>query len=174
MLVAVGTKNEVKTKAVEEAFRTYFDEVYAIGVEVDSGVPPQPFDEEILAGAKNRAEKALGRVDGARFGVGIESGLTRVGRWVLSKSAVYIVGSEGEVGFSLSAQFPLPHEVADRVLKGEEMGKVVDEVFGVKGAKFAVGAVGLLTRGAIDRKELYRHAVILALVPVINRHLSWV
>jgi len=173
MIVAVGSKNRTKVKAVEEAFRAYFRDATIVSVEVDPGVPPQPLGEEIFVGAKNRALRALECCPEAYFGVGIESGLVEFGEWTLSKSVVFIAGRGGEVGFSVSAQFPLPLEIVERVKRGEEMGSVVDEIFGVSNARTTVGAVGLLTKNVIDRVELYKHAVVLALIPIVNRGFRW-
>ena len=61
--------------------------------------------------------------------------------------------------------FFLPDRVADLVRSGTELGHAIDEVFERSGSKRSGGAVGVLTDGAMDRTELYEHAVVLALVP---------
>ena len=54
MRILMGTKNPGKIEGARQAFITYFEEVEIEGIEVDSEVGVQPFNEEILEGAKNR------------------------------------------------------------------------------------------------------------------------
>ena len=49
-----------------------------------------------------------------------------------------------------------------------ELGQADDVVFGATNSKQAMGAVGLLTGGLISRADLYRPAVLLALIPFKN------
>jgi non-canonical (house-cleaning) NTP pyrophosphatase len=58
--------------------------------------------------------------------------------------------------------------VADLVRHGMELGHADDQVFGRNNSKQMNGAVGILTANAIDREELYAHAVMLALIPFLN------
>ena len=44
--------------------------------------------------------------------------------------------------------------------------QVNDEVFGRENSKQKEGAIGILSSGLIDRKELYAHAAVLAIVPI--------
>ena len=75
MRIAVGTENPVKIAAVREVFEDLFkdEQVEVLGMPVDSTVPIQPFGEEVIVGAKNRALKSLNSGD-ADYGVGIEGG----------------------------------------------------------------------------------------------------
>ena len=54
MKVIVATTNKVKLLGVNEALSKYFNDIEIIGVKAESNVPEQPFNEEILTGAKNR------------------------------------------------------------------------------------------------------------------------
>jgi inosine/xanthosine triphosphatase len=76
MIVAVGSKNKIKIKPVEEIFSHHFADVVVSGVDVNSGISEQPMsDDEMFTGALNRAKRALKKVKGAEYGVGIEGGL---------------------------------------------------------------------------------------------------
>lgn len=56
MKILIGTKNPGKIEGAKQAFEKYFENVEMEGVAVDSEVGDQPFNEEILQGAKNRVE----------------------------------------------------------------------------------------------------------------------
>ena len=62
----------------------------------------------------------------------------------------------------------LAPEVACLVRNGMELGDAVDRLFGRSNSKTAEGAVGLLTRGRIDRTAYYEQPVLLALVPFLS------
>jgi non-canonical (house-cleaning) NTP pyrophosphatase len=49
-----------------------------------------------------------------------------------------------------------------------ELGEADDCIFGRSNSKQINGAVGILTADAVDREELYAHAVLLALIPFLN------
>ena len=78
MLVAIGTSNPVKVKAVENVLSTFFN-VTSVMKEVSSGVPPQPVGmDQTIKGAATRAKNALDGEAGAELGLGIEAGLIQV------------------------------------------------------------------------------------------------
>jgi len=62
----------------------------------------------------------------------------------------------------------LPAKVSHLIAGGMELGTANDIVFNVDNSKQKTGAVGLLTHSRIDRVELYKHAVTLALIPFVN------
>ena len=60
--VHVGSKNAPKIQAVRDALGAFVPDLEVDGVEVETGVPEQPVGfDEILRGAKNRAQAALAR-----------------------------------------------------------------------------------------------------------------
>src|SRR5438445_13769705 len=70
--VSVGSNNPVKIRAVKDVFQALSLPARVRGVRVKTEVSDQPFDEEAVHGAMNRAKSAIG---GGDFGVGIEAGL---------------------------------------------------------------------------------------------------
>ncbi len=48
------------------------------------------------------------------------------------------------------------------------LGDADDAVFGRSNSKHEDGTVGILSHGVVDRTEYYRHALVLALVPLTN------
>ena len=82
-----------------------------------------------------------------------------------------VVRSKEMMGKGRTGTFFLPHAVAELIRQGKELGEADDIVFGRSNSKQENGAVGLLTDNAIDRVQLYEHAVILALIPFKNEAL---
>jgi inosine/xanthosine triphosphatase len=169
--VAVGSTNQVKIEASKQAFEKFFP-ISVIGLETSSGVPAQPFGEETFTGARNRAKQAL-LADEFDFSVGIEGGLINMYGQRFGFAVVCVMSKDGRTGYSASGMFPLPMEVLKIVDEGKELGDAMDQITGMKDTKKGPGAVGLLTRGVIDRTQLYKDAVVFALIPFVNSELTW-
>ena len=166
--IIVASANPVKIAAVQMAFEQMFPEkTWRVrGEPMPSGVSDQPrTDAETLQGAENRATAAMRAFPNAAFWVGIEGGVQPLGEELLSFAWVVVRGSNGKVGKARSGSFLLPPRVVELVNAGYELGDADDIVFGQSNSKQKMGAVGLLTGGAIDRIALYAHAVMLALIP---------
>jgi inosine/xanthosine triphosphatase len=178
--VAIASANPVKKRATLEAVRVALGlkDVNAEVVEVEHGMPAQPFgDEETLRGARTRAEGARALRPDADYWVGLEGGvLERDGELEAMAWAVVLgrVG-DGELrrGESRTATFTLPREIADLVRSGVELGEATDQVFGQTDTKRGTGTIGPLTGGVIDRVSYYAHAMVLALVPFRNPDLTF-
>lgn len=169
-LVVIGSKNPVKILCVEEAFHTTFGDHYLVeGLNVDSGVDKQPFgDEETYRGAHTRAMNCKNAFPEADFWVGIEGGVDGMGEEMMAYAWVIILNRSGKVGRARSATFFLPMVVADLVKEGVELGDANDRVFQSLNSKQQGGAVGALTKGVLNRKELYKQPILLGLIPFIH------
>ncbi|KYC44866.1 MAG: NTPase [Candidatus Methanofastidiosum methylothiophilum] len=175
MKVLVGSKNPVKIEAAKEAFSSYFKDIEVEGVEVDSSVPDQPIDEEVFEGAEHRAkvlkilnEKA--RI-GSSFFVGIEGGVINIYSKWFGIGVVCIVDEKGNTGFGSSPMFELWEDAIEKVLDGDELGDVMADITGDSNIKRKGGAVGFLTNGVVERKDLYISALKLALIPFLKEEL---
>lgn len=167
-VVALGSTNPVKKEATERAFKRTFGEVEVIPVEVDSGVPPQPVGEQVVKGALNRAFAALEHVPSASFGVGIEGGLFIFSNKYYLAGFVAIVDKSGKTSTGMSGWFECPNALVPRLLRGEELGDLMDELTGCKDTKRKEGAIGFFTRGIVNRTDLYEHGVLMALAKFIS------
>lgn len=168
--VVVGSVNPVKIAAVSRGFERMFGSAPTTirGVAVSPPVEAQPrTDAETLAGAAARAVLAREVDDDASYWVGLEGGVHEDAQGMAAFAWVVVVGG-GVRGVARTATFYLPEAVAELVREGFELGEADDRVFGRTNSKQQEGAVGLLTGGAIDRRELYAAAVALALVPFRN------
>ena len=168
-LVAVGSRNPVKISAARVGFGDLLGPIEVTGVEAASGVPPQPRgDEETICGSVNRARAALAAAPDAKFAVGLEGGVVQIGGALYCCAWCAVADRSGHVGLASTGRCELPPPVAELVRKGMELGAADDIVFGRVNSKQGEGAVGLLTRGRIDRASFYAPAVTMALVRFLN------
>ncbi|WP_207434760.1 inosine/xanthosine triphosphatase [Sabulibacter ruber] len=165
--VVVASTNPVKVQAALAGLQRMFPDVTftAEPVSVPSEVADQPFsDEETLQGALNRVKNARTLQPEADFWVGLEGGVDVMGQ-DLTTFAWIVVQAGEKVGQARSGTFFLPKAVAELVAQGVELGPANDQIFGQVNSKQKGGAIGILSQGVVDRKELYEQAVVLALVP---------
>ena len=168
-LFAVGSRNPVKLAAVRTGVEAFYPQAVFTAVEAASGVPAQPRgDLETIAGAGNRARAALRLVPDAEFGVGLEGGVVEVAGRMFAHAWCAVVSRAGQQGLASTGGCELPPQVADLIRGGMELGDADDLVFGRDNSKQNEGAVGLLTRGHIDRARFYAPAVTMALVRFLN------
>jgi inosine/xanthosine triphosphatase len=170
--VLVGSRNPVKIGAVQDVFGQYYSGIEVLGVEVASGVPAQPVGDDTFRGAENRAVAlvALNRDQqlGADFFAGLEGGVAQVaGHW-FAFGAICLANATGRLGMGVSPMFELAPALLEPLLKGEELGHVIDRLSGDQNTKQKGGAIGHLTKGRLGRRELYAQGVAMALVPFLN------
>ena len=141
MKVMVGSTNPIKVGAVEEAFKKYFPECIVEGIEVESGVSPQPMsEEETIQGAKNRALASIGE---SEYGVGLEGGVCEIGGKMFECAWVCIVDRENCEGIGGGLYFELPDKIADKIRSGGELGPIMNEMTGQDNVKQKMGASGI-------------------------------
>lgn len=164
--VVIASQNPAKIKAVEQAFTQVFSqsEIECTGISVPSGVADQPMsDSETRTGALNRVHNAKQVIHDADYYVGLEAGIEH--------SATYawiIIESHTKRGESRSASLMLPPLVLEKLQQANELGDVMDDVFGTDNIKQKGGAISLLTHNQLTRSSVYHQALILALAPFIN------
>ncbi len=167
MLIAIGSTNPVKVRAVENVLRRIYAEAEFVALEVPSGIPAQPVgNEETRRGALNRARAAL-EATGADWGAGLEGGVVQNEFGTMTTAWCVIVDRAGRTGVGGASNMLLPEVIADRVLNGTELGEAMDEYASVKDVKHGLGAIGILTGGLIDRQGAYEVIVKFALAPFL-------
>jgi len=165
---AVGSTNPAKLEAVHRALARLAPGCAVEGVVVPSGVPAQPFgDEETRRGAEGRARAALTATGadvafGLEGGVIVEDGATWLVSWVAA------IDRDGRTGQASGLRMPLPASAAGRLLAGEELGDVIDDLFSVRMSKQHTGAVGLLTEGFVSRTDAFADLVAMACAPLLR------
>ena len=171
MKILMGTKNLGKIEGAKQAFEKYFDNVEIEGISVDSEVGDQPFNEEILQGAKNRVKNLKkyakeNKLD-IDFYVSSEAGITNsLGEWI-DINCVVIEDSKGFQSIGTSQGFPIPDKYLDEI-KQTELGKVMDKIFNGKELGKGKGGINFLTKDEVSRIDLVKNAFVMALVSHIN------
>lgn len=172
-LVIVGSKNPVKISCTDSGFHHSFNSAFLIqGLNVSSEVEDQPFGEEqTYLGAFNRAKNSKLVFPEADFWVGIEGGVDEKDGEMFAFAWVVIQNRDGKIGKAKTSTFFLPNIISDLIKGGMELGAADDQVFNKENSKQGNGAVGILTNGAVNRKEYYSQAVVLALIPFLNENI---
>lgn len=174
MKILMGTKNPGKIKGAKKAFLKYFDNVEIEGVKTDSEVGDQPFDKEILQGAKNRVKnlKIYAQENNikADFYIASEAGVTNLlGDWIDINAAV-IESSDGLQSIGISQGFEIPEKYIEEI-RESELGKVMDKIFSGVDLGKGKGGISYLTKDEVSRIDLTESAFIMALIKHINGEL---
>lgn len=170
MKILIGSKNPVKINGAKRAFERYYKDCEVIGVAVSSEVPEQPFNDDILLGARNRVKNlkqyALENNIEADFFVSIEAGITdKFGFWLNINFAV-VADNKGYESIGTSEGFPIPKKHIEEIKKAD-LGAVMDKISNIENVKQKFGGVYVLTR-EITREDLTAHAFIMALTQFVN------
>ena len=180
MFVHVGSTNPVKVNAVKKAFSMCQITVESVhGVSgIKSGVSDQPIGwNETERGAKNRAlgchfaNARSKQPTKLHYCVGLEGGLVTSadgqGLDCVAVMAIYDVRAQ-RMSTARTASFALPPKLTDLVRGGMELGDADDLIFQRTNSKQEDGTVGILTNGVINRTDYYVHALVMALVPIMQ------
>ena len=170
MKILIGSKNPVKISGAKLAFENYFDDVEVIGINADSMVSSQPFDEEILLGARNRVKNLIEYAKNnnieADYYCAVESGITKnLGFWLNLNIAV-ITDNNGYESIGTSEGFPIPKRYIEEI-RATELGSVMDKLSNTENVKQKFGGVYVLTR-KLTREDLTSHAFTMALTQFVN------
>lgn len=150
MIVRVGSTSPMKLRAARKAFATFFRKVTVVGVDVASGVSPQPLSfGEIVRGARQRSRRAFGDCD---YSVGIEAGVFRV-------ASV----SPRPFQMTMACVFDGAREALGSGPFYEVPARLVRQVVGSD-----QGTVSVVTKGKVTRGEVTVQAIVMALAPFVS------
>jgi inosine/xanthosine triphosphatase len=162
--IVVGSLNHVKVEAVRTVMERIYGYVRITAADVPSEVPPQPFEEQTRQGAVNRARNALGNHD---LSVGIEAGVFEMKDGLYDFQYCAVLDKNGKLTVGTGMGFMYPEKIAEEVRSGATVGDAVHTIYGNTDIGKKQGAVGLLSKGLIDRKTLTEQSVTAAMIPRI-------
>jgi len=176
MKVNVGTKNPEKIAAVKEVLKEYNDFKGSViaGVACKSTVSEQPKSmDETIKGAVTRAMKCYTDCD---YSIGIESGLmkvpmTKTGYMDFTCCAIYDGKS---VSLGLSPAFEFPTRATKMIFdKNIDINQALFKMGLTKNPKigYSEGAVSMLTKGRISRRDYTKQAIYMAMIHLENPEL---
>jgi inosine/xanthosine triphosphatase len=165
---AVGSTNTAKVEAVRRTLSRFAPDCVVVAIDVPSGVSDMPLGESaIRAGALARARAALERTD-AEIAFGLEGGAILEGERAWLSGHVVALARDGRIGEAAWGRMLLPIAAAERLRNGDELGDVIDDLFGAKESKRHAGAIGLLTDGAVSRTDAFAAHVAMACAPFLH------
>ncbi|MEM0154672.1 MAG: inosine/xanthosine triphosphatase [Methanothrix sp.] len=169
MIIAIGTNNPIKIAAAKKALEISGIAAEVIPNAVDSGVRSQPMtNEEGIKGAINRAKNSMSKVD-ADMGIGMEGNVDQNRYGMFLTGWVAVMDKAGNIGIGSSGSILLPKRIESRLMKGEELGNVIDEMENSHGIKTNQGTMGVLTKGSVKREDEFTTATLLALARFLSR-----
>ncbi|MBS3782655.1 MAG: pantetheine-phosphate adenylyltransferase [Candidatus Thermoplasmatota archaeon] len=161
--VFLGSENPIKKESVREALSEYFD--LEMVCEEAEGVEKQPFNEDIIRGAKKRAKVP----EGFDYGVGVESGIVQTENQVFSLEYVVIKDRFRFTSTGHGPGFPIPESWTSELKSGITLGKKMKAIFEDRSEK--IGAVDLLTDGQVEREDCIKSACFMAMIPRLKSEL---
>ncbi len=162
--IAVGSLNPVKIEAVRNVMERIYGNVRIFAVDSKSGVPEQPFEDETVRGAVNRAKGALGSHSMA---VGIEAGVFERYDGLYDVQHCAVIDREGKITIGMGSGFRYPDKIAKLVRGGMTVGEAMKAVYTNNDVGKEQGAIGVLSKGLLDRRELTEQSVLNAMLPRI-------
>jgi inosine/xanthosine triphosphatase len=155
MKIIIGSNNPAKVASVKTAF--HYQQTEFLSLDIPSGVSEQPFsDEETIKGAINRAIGAM-EVGNGDIGIGLEGGVHESAQGLLLCNWGALASKDMEPIIAGGARFVLPHEIANRLRAGEELGPIMDDYAKKENVRKNEGAVGIFTNGMVNRSEMFSH-----------------
>ena len=162
--ISVGSLNPVKIEAVRNVTERIYGSVRIFAVDAKSGVPEQPFGNQTTEGAINRAKAALGGHD---LAVGIEAGVFEMHGGLYDIQHCAVADRNGIITLGMGSGFKYPEDVAALVRGGMTVGQAMSKLYSEDDVGKHQGAIGILSKGILDREELTEQSVIAAMLPRI-------
>ncbi len=166
--IGVGSENPVKLSATRKVMARFFDDIKVVSKSGTTTVPDQPWEEETVKGAMERAKFSSVDCD---LGIGIEAGVFEKGDGLYDIQYCAIVDGRGVVTTGHGSGFLYPDMIADLVREGMTVSQAFSEVFGKKDIGEKEGAIGFLSKSKLDREALTTQAVMAAMIPRIKQNL---
>lgn len=173
--IGIGSSNQTKVDAIAEILVDYpmfkSGKCVPMSINIEEFGHPKNIDETV-EGAVQRAKQAF---PGNKYGFGIESGLIHIPQTQtgVMEVAVCAIWDGEKIYMGLSPAFEWPTKVLEGIRDGldgsqamKNAGLTVEDKIGAKG-----GVASILSKGRIDRKEVNKSSVVMALMQLENKEL---
>lgn len=173
LLVVICSENPVKILAAKEAFNSYFKDLTFKTMNLDeyNSVSKQPMStRETLESAVNRVKIAQ-KLEKASYYVSMEGGIAKDDYGAFLTWYVCVSNESGEKSISGGGRMPLPNAIYYELLhnKNIELGNIMDRVANEKNIKQKGGSTAIFTGNRIQRKDVFKREIIIALVPFTSK-----
>ncbi|MBC7107654.1 MAG: inosine/xanthosine triphosphatase [Methanomassiliicoccales archaeon] len=165
IVVKVGSDNPVKIRAVRSVMKKIYSNVIISASKVENHVGEQPWGEDTLKGAIERAKRAI---EDADFGVGIEAGVFEMKDGLFDVQYCAIIDKIGRITIGHGSGFKLPSCIEKDLRNGKTVGKIFEEISETRNIGRKQGAIHFLTKGLMTRQKLTEQCVLAAMVPRIR------
>jgi inosine/xanthosine triphosphatase len=176
MRINIGSKSPPKVVALKELIKDYdfLKNAEVASVDVSSDVSENPMSlKETVEGAINRAKKSF---KDCELSFGIEDGLMMVENTKTNYMNICVcaIFDGKEIHLGISSAFEYPKEVIQKVLSDKiDISEAYFRLGISEHRKLGAfeGAVGLLTKGRLLRKEYTKQSITMALIHLENSEL---
>lgn len=166
VVFALGSLNPGKKQGLENAAKKLFKKFEIRSLKSKSEIREQPFDEETVQGAINRAKSAYYATN-ADFGIGFESGIFRLGENSHDIALCAIFDGETTT-YGNSMGFQMPPLALTLLSRHKDLGAVMEELSGIEKIGYKKGAIHYLSAGLLSRQEMNEQAFLCAMIPRIS------
>jgi inosine/xanthosine triphosphatase len=155
--VYVASTSRLKLDAVSAGLKKVNFQSRVLGRRIKSGVPSQPIGfDQMLLGAENRLNRLKTLEKDFELLISIESGLAKVGKYVVDLAVCLVEDEKGKRQMSLSNGSNVPRHLAEQVFeKGKELGVYLQQEFGMQ----EKDVVNFLTRNKRERIDHLAEAI---------------
>lgn len=167
MKIVIGSTNSLKVSALTEVIPLFdfLKNSILISQSVPSGISEQPLSlQETIDGAQNRALAAAAY---GNIGIGIENGLCNIpGTDRYFDIGVCCIYANNRFAFGFSQGFEIPKSVLNYILNQKlDLSQALNRAGLTHNKQIGAGqgAIGILTKGRITRKDCIKQAMIIAL-----------
>lgn len=166
MKIAIGTRSELKVRALRNALANIKIEAEVLTLKTDSGISKQPFGyTEMMVGAKNRAREAMSETS-SDFTVGIENGLVEIEGSYFDIACIFIKSKENDESVTFSSGISIPNWVIEEIKeKGTEGGEITQRLSG----ESEKDTPKYFSGGMIKREDILSQAIQIAFAKILNK-----
>lgn len=116
MKIIIGSGSERKIKMAQKvADQLFWEKVEVTGYPAKSGVPDTPWDRDIFLGAKNRALDAINHQPGAKYYLGLESGLIERYGHIYEEAWATVIDQNGKEFYGYSSGLKVPDFILNKM-----------------------------------------------------------